>query len=44
MIDAIDVAFGDAISAWQSQYFEGRVVFAAPDPGGRYGPQAVMQL
>ena len=29
----VDEAFGDAIEAWKSGYFEGKYVFDEPDPG-----------
>ncbi|NTH16687.1 conjugal transfer protein TraH [Agrobacterium rhizogenes] len=31
--NAVDEAFEDAIISWKSGYFEGKSVFAAPDPG-----------
>lgn len=31
--NAVDEAFDDAVYAWRMGYFEGKLVFSAPDPG-----------
>ncbi|KUM24276.1 conjugal transfer protein TraH [Mesorhizobium loti] len=31
--NAVDEAFDDAVYAWKSGYFEGKMVFSEPDPG-----------